>query len=245
VLVELRANPRITGSIVDQESVGKWKSSCWPKDTPTCQTNTLIQIKTPRNQIKKNASSQTETETVEMTARIAKETAAETKPYGDESRKSGGEGKTLHIGNLSYDTREQDLRDLFDSHGKIESARIVTDRDSGRSRGFGFVTYENANDAEDARKALDGRDLLGRDIRVEIAKDRGSGGGRFGGGRGGGGGYRGRGRGGGYRGDRRDRYYGDRDRDRGYDRDRDRDRGYDRERDRDRDQGRRRYDDDD
>jgi len=168
-------------------------------------------------------------------------------PYGDESRKSGGggEGKTLHIGNLSYDTREQDLRDLFDSHGKLESARIVTDRDSGRSRGFGFVTYENANDAEDARKALDGRDLLGRDIRVEIAKDRGSGGGRFGGGRGGGG-YRGRGRGGGgYRDRGRDRYYGDRDRDRGYDRDRDRDRGYDRERDRDRDQGRRRYDDDD
>jgi len=125
--------------------------------------------------------------------------------YGDESSGGGGSGTKLYVGNLSFDTTEEDLRGAFQEYGKIENATVITDRESGRSRGFAFVEYENARDAEDAVKALDSSELGGRNIKVNVARDKRDGngggdrGGKRGGGRfGGGGGFRdGGGRGGG------------------------------------------------
>lgn len=86
-------------------------------------------------------------------------------------------GSNLYIGGLSYDTREEDLERAFDKFGQIAAARIITDRDSGRSRGFGFVQYEKAEDAEDAVKDMDGAELDGRNISVNVARDKSRGGG--------------------------------------------------------------------
>lgn len=101
--------------------------------------------------------------------------------------------KNLYVGNLSYDTTSDDLRDAFAQYGAVTSAQVVMDRDTGRSRGFGFV--EMANGAAEAIAALDGTELQGRTITVNEAKPRedrrgggGGGGGRRGGGYGGGGG---------------------------------------------------------
>jgi RNA recognition motif-containing protein len=96
--------------------------------------------------------------------------------------------KNLYVGNLSYDTTSDDLRDAFAQYGSVTSAQVVTDRDTGRSRGFGFV--EMANGGPEAIKALDGSELQGRTITVNEARpreDRRGGGG--GGGKRGGGGY--------------------------------------------------------
>jgi RNA recognition motif-containing protein len=97
--------------------------------------------------------------------------------------------KNLYVGNLSYDTTSDDLRDAFAQYGSVTSAQVVTDRDTGRSRGFGFV--EMANGAPEAIKALDGSELEGRTITVNEARPREDrrGGGGGGGKRGGGGGY--------------------------------------------------------
>jgi RNA recognition motif-containing protein len=97
--------------------------------------------------------------------------------------------KNLYVGNLSYDTTSDDLRDAFAQYGSVTSAQVVTDRDTGRSRGFGFV--EMANGAPEAIKALDGSELQGRTITVNEARPREDrrGGGGGGGKRGGGGGY--------------------------------------------------------
>lgn len=90
----------------------------------------------------------------------------------------------LYVGNLSYTTNDSTLNDLFSPFGQVESARVITDRDSGTSKGFGFVEMSNA-DAQKAMGALNGREIDGRSIRVNEAKpqeNRGGGGG--GGGRG-------------------------------------------------------------
>ena len=99
--------------------------------------------------------------------------------------------KKLYVGNLPFSTTEDELRALFETHGGVESVNVITDRETGRSRGFGFVEMEDEGVAQKAMQALDGSDLGGRTLRVNEAQDRRGGGG---GGRGGGGGGYGRGR---------------------------------------------------
>ncbi len=96
--------------------------------------------------------------------------------------------KKLYVGNLPFTSNEDELRDLFEQHGKVESVNVITDRETGRSRGFGFVEMEDASAADAAMQALDGRDFGGRNLRVNEAQERN----RGGGGGGGGGGGRGR-----------------------------------------------------
>jgi cold-inducible RNA-binding protein len=97
----------------------------------------------------------------------------------------------IYVGNLSFNTSESQLRELFEQHGAVTSASLVMDRDTGRPRGFGFVEMSDNNEAQAAIKALNGQNLDGRDLTVNEAKPREGGGGRggFGGGgnRGGGG----------------------------------------------------------
>jgi len=92
-------------------------------------------------------------------------------------------GTKLYVGNLSYQTQEVDLRECFAAHGEVVSASIVTDRDTGRSRGFGFVEMADEAATQSAIQALNGQDLDGRQIKVNEAKPRtddrrGGGGGR-------------------------------------------------------------------
>jgi RNA recognition motif-containing protein len=100
----------------------------------------------------------------------------------------------LFVGGLSFSTSNERLREAFAGCGEVQSATVVTDRDTGRSRGFGFVEMATNEEATAAVSRLNGTDLDGRQIKVEIAKPAGSGGGQrrggggFGGGRGGGGG---------------------------------------------------------
>jgi len=115
----------------------------------------------------------------------------------------------LFIGGLAWHTDENALRQKFEEFGAVEEAVVVKDRDTGRSRGFGFVRYSQEADAEAAITAMNNIEFDGRTIRVDKASERGSGGGGgFGGGRGGGGGYGGRGGGGGYGGGREGGYGG-------------------------------------
>ena len=92
-------------------------------------------------------------------------------------------GKKLYVGNLPFDTTEESLREIFEQHGAVQSVNVISDRETGRSRGFGFVEYEDASSAEKAQQALDGQDFGGRSLRVNEAHERGSGGGGGGGGR--------------------------------------------------------------
>jgi cold-inducible RNA-binding protein len=109
----------------------------------------------------------------------------------------------LYVGNLSFQTSSEDLQQLFAQAGTVESATVVEDRDTGRSRGFGFVEMASKEDGEKAIQQFNGTDLNGRNLTVNEARpredrgNRGGGGGRggYGGNRGGGGGGRG---GGGY-----------------------------------------------
>ncbi|KAJ0692514.1 putative RNA recognition motif domain, nucleotide-binding alpha-beta plait domain superfamily [Helianthus annuus] len=112
----------------------------------------------------------------------------------------------LFVGGLSYGTDEMGLRQAFQEYGEVIEAKVITDRDSGRSRGFGFVSYTSADAANTALQDMDGKDLHGRRIRVSFAQERprpsfggggygGAGGYSGGGGYGGAGGYSG---GGGY-----------------------------------------------
>ncbi len=100
--------------------------------------------------------------------------------------------KNLYVGNLPHSTTESELRNLFEAHGAVEKITLVTDRDTGRSRGFGFVEMSDASAADKAIAALNGSDLGGRALTINEAKPkaerpRGGGGGRrFGGGGGGG-----------------------------------------------------------
>jgi RNA recognition motif-containing protein len=111
-------------------------------------------------------------------------------------------GKKLYVGNLSYNLRDSDLEDMFAAHGSVQSAQVIMDRDTGRSKGFGFVEMSNDQEAQDAISALNGKEIDGRSLTVNEARPReeGGGGGRRGGGGGGGygGGGGGRGGGGGY-----------------------------------------------
>lgn len=107
--------------------------------------------------------------------------------------------KNIFVGNLSYGATEDAIRSLFESHGAVERVNIVTDRDTGQSRGFAFVEMTNDAEADRAIDALNGQDLNGRALNVNEARpktERASGGGGFR--RGGGGGRGGSGGGGGY-----------------------------------------------
>jgi cold-inducible RNA-binding protein len=111
----------------------------------------------------------------------------------------------LYVGNLSFQTSSEELQQLFAQAGTVESASVVEDRDTGRSRGFGFVEMSSKEEGEAAIAQFNGKEVNGRALNVNEAKpreNRGGGGGRggFGGGRGGFGGNRGGGGGGGGRG---------------------------------------------
>jgi cold-inducible RNA-binding protein len=94
--------------------------------------------------------------------------------------------KKLFVGNFSFNTSEAELRQWFEPHGSVESATVVTDRDTGRSRGFGFIEMPNSSEAEAAIAALNGSDVGGRSLTVNEARPKSGGGdGGFRGGRGG------------------------------------------------------------
>jgi cold-inducible RNA-binding protein len=102
----------------------------------------------------------------------------------------------LYVGNLSFNVVEKDLEDLFSTYGEVVSANVITDRQTGRPRGFGFVEMKSPEDAQKAIESLDGKEFMGRNLTVNIAKPRNEGGGGRGGSGGGGGRDRGnRGRG--------------------------------------------------
>ena len=107
----------------------------------------------------------------------------------------------IFVGNLSFRTTQEEIHQIFANYGAVERVNLVTDRDSGQSRGFAFVEMTNANEAEAAINALNGTELHGRNINVNVARPKpaggGGGGGGYGGGGGGGGGRGGRGGGGG------------------------------------------------
>ena len=105
--------------------------------------------------------------------------------------------KKLFVGSLSWDTNDEGLRNAFAVHGEISEAVVVSDRDTGRSRGFGFVTFDDDESADKAIAALNGTELDGRTIRVDVAQAKQRNGGGGGGGRGGYGGGGGGGGGGG------------------------------------------------
>lgn len=120
-------------------------------------------------------------------------------------------GKKLYVGNLAYGVTSSDLQQMFEAHGTVESAQVITDRDTGRSKGFGFVEMGSAQEADAAIAAMNGKEVDGRSLTVNEARPKtegggggggrgGSGGGRggYGGGGGGRGGYGGGGGGGGY-----------------------------------------------
>ncbi len=115
-------------------------------------------------------------------------------------------GKKVYVGNLSYSMDDQALTDMFSAYGTVESARVVMDRDSGRSKGFAFVEMSSDTEAQTAIEKLNGTEQMGRSLNVSEAKPmaprEGGGGGRGGfggggGGRSGGGGFGGGGRSGG------------------------------------------------
>ena len=112
-------------------------------------------------------------------------------------------GKKLYVGNMSYDVDSSQLEQMFAPHGTVESAQVIADRDTGRSKGFGFVEMSSDAEAQAAIAAMNGQDVGGRALTVNEAKPKTGGGGGGGGGRGGyggGGGGRSGGGGGGGRG---------------------------------------------
>ncbi len=94
-------------------------------------------------------------------------------------------GRRLYVGNLAWAVSDQDLQELFGEAGKVDSSQVIVDRESNRSRGFGFVEMATDEAAEAAIKKFNGRDLKGRAIRVNEAQARSAGGGGGGGGGGG------------------------------------------------------------
>ena len=102
-------------------------------------------------------------------------------------------GKKLYVGNLTYDVTDSALEQMFAPHGTVQSAQVIMDRDTGRSKGFGFVEMGSDQEAQAAIAALNGQMVGGRSLTVNEAKpreDRGGGRGGYGGGRGGSGGRR-------------------------------------------------------
>jgi hypothetical protein len=117
----------------------------------------------------------------------------------ESTRKQAGTGigMNIYVGNLSYEVADQDLQEAFEAYGDVSSARVITDRETARSRGFGFVEMPNQAEAEAAIQGLNGKDLKGRSINVSEARPRREGrGGSGGGGRSGRSGPDRRGRGG-------------------------------------------------
>jgi cold-inducible RNA-binding protein len=102
----------------------------------------------------------------------------------------------LYVGNLSYSASEDELRNLFSQYGTVESVAVITDRDTGRSKGFAFVEFANDQEAQAAISGLNGKEMSGRSLSVSPARPKteggGGGGGRGGYGGGGGGGRRNR-----------------------------------------------------
>ena len=102
-------------------------------------------------------------------------------------------GKKLYVGNLAYSVGDSELQQLFEAHGSVQSAQVIMDRDTGRSKGFGFVEMGSDQEAQAAISALNGKEVEGRALTVNEARPKTEGGGRSGGG----GGYGGGGGGGG------------------------------------------------
>ena len=80
-------------------------------------------------------------------------------------------GRKLYVGNLSFDTTDQTLQDTFSTYGEVTSATVIKDRDTNRSKGFGFVEFSQDADAQKAKGAMDGKELDGRSLRVDEAKE--------------------------------------------------------------------------
>ncbi len=76
----------------------------------------------------------------------------------------------IYVGNLSYKSAEKELRELFEEHGSVSNVSLITDRNTGKSKGFGFVEMDNDEEGRKAIKALDGADLSGRNLRVNEAR---------------------------------------------------------------------------
>lgn len=96
-------------------------------------------------------------------------------------------GKKLYVGNLSYDVKKNDLEQMFAAHGAVTSAQVITDRETQRSKGFGFVEMSSDQEAQAAIAALNGKSIDGRALTVNEARPQEARGGGFGGPRGGGG----------------------------------------------------------
>ncbi|MCB0836268.1 MAG: RNA-binding protein [Bacteroidetes bacterium] len=103
----------------------------------------------------------------------------------------------IYVGNIPYNFTEDDLNDMFSNFGEVTSAKIIIDRETGKSKGFGFVDMEDDEEGQEAIDGLNGRDINGRALKVNEAKPKSEGGGRGGFNRGGGGGGYNRGGGGG------------------------------------------------
>ncbi len=84
----------------------------------------------------------------------------------------------IYVGNISFDTGEDTLRTAFSEHGSVDEVAVITDRDTGRSRGFAFVTMSNDTEAQNAITALNGKELDGRTLNVSESRPREGGGGR-------------------------------------------------------------------
>ena len=80
--------------------------------------------------------------------------------------------KKLYVGNLPFETDDDQLRETFSKYGGVATARVITDRETGRSRGFGFVEMDDDSSADEAMRGLDGSDMGGRPLRVNEARDR-------------------------------------------------------------------------
>ena len=115
--------------------------------------------------------------------KLVAKASAETAP--GEAKQDIELSKKIYVGNLPFQSTESELKDLFSQHGNVESAKIIEDRETGRSRGFGFIEMEDASAADQAIQALDGKDFGGRNLKGNEAQDRRDGGGSRGGGGGG------------------------------------------------------------
>ncbi len=78
----------------------------------------------------------------------------------------------MYVSNLGYHTTDDDLKKMFEQFGSVSSAKVITDRETGRSRGFGFVEMSSNDDAEQAMKGLNGKDVEGRQIAVSVAREK-------------------------------------------------------------------------
>jgi len=78
----------------------------------------------------------------------------------------------LYVGNLSYDTNEDELKEAFEAHGQVDSVAIISDRDSGRSKGFGFVEMSDDSEAKAAMENINDTDFMGRTLKVNEARSR-------------------------------------------------------------------------